>query len=146
MAGQYRDKETGLHYNFMRYYLPRTGSYLSPDPIGDAGGDNVYAYVADPVCWTDPLGLMADDDCSGGGGATFPDSKTIAKKLGTDEKTFHKKIKPEIKKDHAQEMKRIGSTNPDVGYDDAGNLALRHPTTKKEIQTDTPLSAYEMDD
>ena len=30
--GQYYDTETGLHYNYHRYYDPRTGKYLTPDP------------------------------------------------------------------------------------------------------------------
>ncbi len=37
--GQYLDKETNLHYNYFRYYEPETGRYISPDPIGLAGGD-----------------------------------------------------------------------------------------------------------
>jgi len=60
LPGQYHDNEIGLCYNFFRYYLPRAGVYLSPDPIGLRGGDDVYAYVKDPVCWSDPLGLTKD--------------------------------------------------------------------------------------
>jgi RHS repeat-associated protein len=30
--GQYYDQETGLHYNYHRYYDPRTGRYITPDP------------------------------------------------------------------------------------------------------------------
>ncbi|MBX3615841.1 RHS repeat-associated core domain-containing protein, partial [Nitrosomonas sp.] len=41
----YFDKETGLHYNYFRYYEPETGRYLSPDPIGLAGGISVWGYV-----------------------------------------------------------------------------------------------------
>jgi len=31
--GQYYDQETGLHYNYFRYYDPRTGRYVRPDPL-----------------------------------------------------------------------------------------------------------------
>ncbi len=61
MPGQYHDRETGLFYNFSRYYFPHAGSFLSPDPVGLSGGDNPYAYAADPVCFTDPLGLTEED-------------------------------------------------------------------------------------
>ncbi len=60
--GQYYDAETGLHYNGQRYYDPKTGRYLTPDPIGLAGGVNPYVYVGnDPVNLVDPLGLMQED-------------------------------------------------------------------------------------
>ncbi|WP_245749905.1 RHS repeat-associated core domain-containing protein [Marinobacter zhejiangensis] len=55
--GQYHDPETGLHYNRHRYYNPTTGRFLTPDPIGLAGGLNNYQYVPNPTGWVDPLGL-----------------------------------------------------------------------------------------
>src|SRR5690606_21217477 len=55
--GQYEDGETGLYYNRFRYYDPQAGQYVSQDPIRLSGGSKLYAYVHDPVTWTDPLGL-----------------------------------------------------------------------------------------
>jgi RHS repeat-associated protein len=55
--GQYLDPETGLHYNYHRYYDPTTGAYLTPDPLGLAPSPNPHAYVPNPTVLTDPLGL-----------------------------------------------------------------------------------------
>jgi len=56
--GQYYDPETGLHYNYFRYYNPQTGRYITPDPIGLEGGINLFAYVrGNPLRWVDPFGL-----------------------------------------------------------------------------------------
>jgi len=56
---QYHDPETGLHYNRHRYYNPNTGRFITPDPIGLAGGLNNYQYVPNPTGWVDPLGLVS---------------------------------------------------------------------------------------
>jgi RHS repeat-associated protein len=58
LAGQYFDTETGLHYNYHRYFDPKTGRYLTPDPIGMNGGVNFYAYASNkPIMMIDPFGL-----------------------------------------------------------------------------------------
>jgi RHS repeat-associated protein len=58
--GQYFDAETGLHYNWRRFYDPETGRYISADPIGIAGGPNLYTYAdADPINRIDPNGECA---------------------------------------------------------------------------------------
>ena len=36
--GQHFDAETGLHYNWHRFYDPSTGGYISADRIGLRGG------------------------------------------------------------------------------------------------------------
>jgi len=60
--GQYFDTETGLHYNYHRYYDPKLGRYLRADPMGLDGGINLYAYVQnDPVNYYDIEGLHKQD-------------------------------------------------------------------------------------
>jgi RHS repeat-associated protein len=58
--GQYADAETGLHYNTFRYYDPDTGRFVSPDPIGLAGGFNLYRYAPNPTGWSDPWGWCSN--------------------------------------------------------------------------------------
>lgn len=55
--GQYLDRDTGLHYNTFRFYDPDIGRFISPDPIGLLGGDNVFMYAPNPKRWMDPWGL-----------------------------------------------------------------------------------------
>ena len=56
--GHYHDTETGLYYNLFRYYDPRLGRYLTPDPIRyESGGTNFYTYANnDPINQSDPEG------------------------------------------------------------------------------------------
>ena len=89
--GQYWDQETGLHYNWHRYYEPGIGRYLRADPSHSvqAGGIgvpylipflldkpqelNAYAYVQnDPVNFIDPLGLWTFTYSAGGHIPTGP--------------------------------------------------------------------------
>jgi len=52
------DRGADFYHYKARAYRPGIGRFLQPDPIGYAGGMNLYAYVGnDPVNFTDPLGL-----------------------------------------------------------------------------------------
>jgi type VI secretion system secreted protein VgrG len=44
-AGAQWDEETGLYYLRSRYYDPALGRFIQEDPIGRAGGLNLYAYA-----------------------------------------------------------------------------------------------------
>ena len=61
-AGGMFDPETGLVHLGAREYDPQTGRWLTPDPIGFAGGPNLYGYVllADPINYIDPSGFGPD--------------------------------------------------------------------------------------
>jgi RHS repeat-associated protein len=63
--GQYHDRETGLYYNFYRHYDSILAGYLTPDPIGVAGGTNFYLYPRNPFLWDDPFGLTCSNKHSG---------------------------------------------------------------------------------
>uniref|UniRef100_UPI004056DD9B RHS repeat-associated core domain-containing protein n=1 Tax=Candidatus Electronema sp. TaxID=2698783 RepID=UPI004056DD9B len=51
------DDQTGLAYYGYRFYSPGMGRWINRDPIGEAGGGNLYGFVGnDPVNWIDPYG------------------------------------------------------------------------------------------
>jgi RHS repeat-associated protein len=64
---KYADDETGLYYYGYRYYAPGLGRWVSRDPIGEIGGDNLYSFsLNDLQNEIDSLGLKTVIDCSQG--------------------------------------------------------------------------------
>ena len=59
LQNQYCDEETGLHYNFFRYYEPECGRFINQDPIGLMGGSNFYQFAPNTQTWFDLFGLSA---------------------------------------------------------------------------------------
>ena len=68
LQNQYADEETGLHYNFFRYYDAHCGRFTQQDPIGLAGGDNLYMFAPNAQKWVDSLGLNNRETISLGSG------------------------------------------------------------------------------
>lgn len=77
-TGQVWLEDASLYHYKARAYHPKLGRFLQTDPIGTAGGMNLYAYVGnDPASATDPSGLQGCIQTSvrlvgyGEGGFTF---------------------------------------------------------------------------
>jgi RHS repeat-associated protein len=61
--GYYTDAETGLTLCGRRYYDSETGRWLTRDPIGYAGGLNLYAYCSNgPAGGADPSGFDEEEE------------------------------------------------------------------------------------
>jgi RHS repeat-associated protein len=68
-AGYFSHAASGLDFTLYRAYDPSHARWLNRDPIGEAGGVNLYAYVdGNPISEIDPLGLWGIVGNAGGAG------------------------------------------------------------------------------
>ncbi|RTZ43329.1 hypothetical protein EKL30_10685 [Candidimonas sp. SYP-B2681] len=59
LPGQVFDTATGWHDNVLRTYLPQSGDYLEPDPLGPVPLNQALGYARQqPKRYVDPLGLL----------------------------------------------------------------------------------------
>ncbi len=58
-TGREFEPETDMYFYRARYYSPEIGRFITTDPIGFAGGNNLYTYVSNnPINFVDPSGLQ----------------------------------------------------------------------------------------
>ena len=65
LKNQYANRETGLHYNFFRYYETDAGRFMNQDPIGVEGGFNFYRFAPNAQEWVDVWGLKNNSQLLG---------------------------------------------------------------------------------
>ena len=125
---------SGVRYYGFRFYSPSQGRFLNRDPIEEAGGLNLYAFVRnDPVNHWDYLGLKLD---------SFPSNipirtHTPLEHLGEeyvgwdwpDEVAFRNGRRVRIKGSISIYMSFLHFVDPDVATDDAGNTLRAHAET-----------------
>ena len=140
LQNQYADRETGLHYNFFRYYEPNLGRFINQDPIGLEGGFNVYQFAPNVQDWVDPLGLITYKlNFSRMGNFRIGGRMSVLKHILTRHKRSSrfddvsrfdtdsvKRIKQIIRQGHKQQIgvcssSKVTTFNKNIGKDRAGN-------------------------
>lgn len=58
MANQFYDADVELVYNMARWYDPKVGLFVSPDPLLLKGNINPRDYAKNPLVFIDPMGLV----------------------------------------------------------------------------------------
>ncbi len=132
LPGQFSDDESGLHYNFYRYYDPSCARYVQQDPVRQSFGENFYSYCRNPLANIDPFGLA--ESCAIPRVIVTPDGVAIPSQAAELKKVLG----------NLQET----STNPDssrkfVGADSLGPIRIRvekaHPADPGFTGTPDPL-------
>ncbi|MCL5247599.1 RHS repeat-associated core domain-containing protein [Cellulophaga sp. 20_2_10] len=94
-------------YNRFRYYSPDSGTYISQDPIGLAGGMSMYSYVHDTNDWVDVFGLSGQRWMGKTKKDGTPHNKPGPKAKGTGD--HNAKIDEIIKREEAKKgVKHVG--------------------------------------
>lgn len=103
--GQSLDIETGFHYNRFRYYDSDVGMFISRDPIGLLGGNNVFQYAPNPIHWVDVLGLSktpAKDCCKKD--TSLQECKDLYKKIANESVGYKKYVGQRGLKERIEEL------------------------------------------
>ena len=132
LQNQYFDEETGLHYNFFRYYEPDTGRFINQDPIGLFGGDNLYSFGNQVLDFIDPLGLKIYGHRKNGTFRKKPGPKSKKKSAGKGECIQNKKDGDAREALHKEDL--------DAQYGADRILSQKHLRNKKGEIVSDPLT------
>ncbi|WBS02106.1 DUF6531 domain-containing protein [Pseudoduganella sp. SL102] len=150
--GQQFDDETGLHYNRFRYYDPKTGRFISLDPIGLDGGINAFAYVKNPLSWIDPLGLSGFSSDAKGNQVPvnqygIPDREVFEPKKGISKYKRSSACGPSTQQTASVQGKACvvcGATDPKMVADHIDPLVVEHYRTgTNDVAHQTSVAAVQ---
>ena len=114
LAEDKRD-DAGTYYRRNRVYDPATGSFTQEDPIGLAGGLNLYGYAnGDPVSYSDPFGLCPEEDRNADG--LCPGGLTVEQWKAVEDEAAHLVELSEQSSSKAEYGRYILGTDAGEGY------------------------------
>ncbi|WP_027708944.1 RHS repeat domain-containing protein [Zooshikella ganghwensis] len=97
------DEETGLVYYGYRFYIPHQSIWLTRDPLEEAGGINLYGFVAsNPIKYVDPLGRAKFDFGSDWEMPSFGNASTSSNRTTQSGKKLQAYF---VKRDHSSLFK-----------------------------------------
>jgi RHS repeat-associated protein len=151
-TGQLFDAATGLYYDHARWYDPRTGRFVSQDPMGFAAGDaNLYRYVGNsPANFTDPTGMEESGPNSVGAQAAqqaAEKEKEAAAEEGTEAAEAAKTATESYIEATDRMIERVNKMMLDFQNDRLKNIAERAKDLKAEkekAESQHKLSAKEI--
>ncbi|WP_291330216.1 RHS repeat-associated core domain-containing protein [Desulfovibrio sp. UCD-KL4C] len=122
------DKDTGLVHLGYREYDPAIGRFITPDPLGFAGGDvDVYGYcLDDPINFHDRTGLAGKSEGKSGGKILDDVINSDSRNGNSHKSSTNDKVKSKNKKSYSL---GIGANAAGFGFEvgAGGELVYRDP-------------------